>query len=597
MMEEEHPAIRITTASQIFKGHRHSVFGVAEFPDGRRMVTASYDKTLRLWDLENGVVLKIMEGHHWGIRVAAVSRDGQFIASGDFGGELITWNRDGEPLTQPIRVKVHSNKIFSLDFSPDSTFLASGSMDNTVELWNTKTWRVQGNPINCGTEVRCVRYSPSGEYLAIGTKKDIQIWNARKRERVAKFQGHSAFNGAWNYSVAWTSDGMRLFSSGSILDPTIREWDTSTWKQVGQPCKGHTDTVYTIAFNPTGTLIASASEDQQVRLWRLSDRSPIAIFKHPDQLYCATFSADGKHILSGGRDTVISKWKVPFLEDISKDKSSDDMLREDAPPREQGADNPECEILTISTIARDACIAGDLPTADRLLTQDIAADGTDYKSHANRSFVKARNSDWDNALDDALKSISIKPSLMGCISKGIAHCGKNQFQDAMKAFDIAFMYVDADLNKTRLLLLIKAIALFNANQHDEAILRVQELAKTRPNPNSLACGIVEAYLHVRLGMNALDDTRHNESADHFTTAVDAIGFSSMSAIHSRYDVFPVLFGWDLQSLWRTAHQNWCDALLRTGRLPEAIKAYRYIMDRVDAATKASYLDWSIGESS
>jgi polyisoprenoid-binding protein YceI len=96
---------------------------------------------------------------------------------------------------------------------------------------------------------------------------------------------------------------------------------------------------------------------------------------------------------------------------------------------------------------------------------------------------------------------------MGYISKGIAHCGKQQFQDAMKAFDLAFMYVDADLNKTRLLLLIKvrksvsythclldncqAIALFNANQYDEAILRVQELATTRPDANSLACSIVE----------------------------------------------------------------------------------------------------------
>jgi len=117
------------------------------------MVTASYDKTLRLWDLENGVVLKMMEGHHWGIRVAAVSRDGQFIANSDFGGELIAWNRDGESLTQPIRVKVHSNKIFSLDFSPDSTFLASGLMDNTVELWNTKTWRVEGNPIGRDLDV------------------------------------------------------------------------------------------------------------------------------------------------------------------------------------------------------------------------------------------------------------------------------------------------------------------------------------------------------------------------------------------------------------------------------------------------------------
>ncbi|KAG2335876.1 hypothetical protein BDR05DRAFT_971340 [Suillus weaverae] len=204
----------------------------------------------------------------------------------------------------------------------------------------------------------------------------------------------------------------------------------------------------------------------------------------------------------------------------------------------------------------------------------------------------ARKADWDRALDDALKSISIQPSLMGCISKGIALCGKRQFQDAMKAFDLAFMFVDEDLNKTRLLLLIKAIALFNANQHDEAILRVQELATTRPDATNLACNIVEAYLHVQLGMNVLDDARHHEAAGHFIAAVKTINFSSTSAIHSKYDIFVVLFGWDLKSLWLTAHQHQCRSLFQAGRLEETVGSYRHMMDGSDEATKASCLDWS-----
>jgi hypothetical protein len=60
------------------------------------------------------------------------------------------------------------------------------------------------------------------------------------------------------------------------------------------------------------------------------------------------------------------------------------------------------QILTIDTTSRDACISGDLLTAEKLLTQDISADSNDYNSYANRSFVKARNSDWDCALEDAL---------------------------------------------------------------------------------------------------------------------------------------------------------------------------------------------------
>jgi WD40 repeat protein len=352
MTEAEQPVIRITTASRTFEGHEDCVVAAAVFPDRRRMVTASYDKTLRLWDLENGVVLKLMEGHRFAVASVAVSRDGQFIASGDWGGEVIAWNRDGESLIEPI--KIHSKYVHSLDFSPDSTVLASGSLDTTTELWNTQTWQVQGDSINCGVEVRCVRYSPSGEYLAIATSKNIQIWNPGKRECIAKFQAHSAFDEAWNVSLTWTPDGKQLISGGTGRDPTIRMWDSSTWKQVGKPWKGHNGAVIMIALNPAGTLFASASGDNQVRLWRLSDQRTIAIFKHTGAVYLATFSMDGKHILSGGEDHMISKWEVPLPEDILQDHASHAsfvnfpsllhliffkaVLREDA-SKEQVADN------------------------------------------------------------------------------------------------------------------------------------------------------------------------------------------------------------------------------------------------------------------
>jgi WD40 repeat protein len=172
-----------------------------------------------------------------GIISVAVSRDGQFIASGDLGGEVIAWNGDGESLIKPI--EIHSQPIYSLDFSPDSTVLVSGSFHTTSVLWDTKTWQLQGNPINCGAGINCVRYSPSGEYLAIATTANIQIWNPGKRECIAKFQGHTAFDGAHNVSLAWTPNGKQLASSGIDRDPTIQIWDSSTWKQVGEPWKGH----------------------------------------------------------------------------------------------------------------------------------------------------------------------------------------------------------------------------------------------------------------------------------------------------------------------------------------------------------------------
>lgn len=311
MSEELQPIIRITRPRRVFREHTSSILAVAVFRDGRRMVTGSYDKTLRLWDLEDGVVLKKMVGHRGRVEVLAVSGDGKLIASGDFNGELIAWhgNTGESQLTQPI--KVHSEKITSLDFSPDGMVVATVSWDKTIEFLSTATWDIEGNPINTGERIFCVRYSPSG-VLAIATANDIQIWNPcspsrssfNRGECIAKFRAVDI--SAWHVSLAWTPDGTRLF------DPIIREWDALTWKQVGDVWHDHhADYIYALAVNSTSTLLASASWDNFVRLWRLSDRRTIAIIKGPDQMNGVTFSADGKYILCGSKDASITEWAVP----------------------------------------------------------------------------------------------------------------------------------------------------------------------------------------------------------------------------------------------------------------------------------------------
>ncbi|KIK32155.1 hypothetical protein CY34DRAFT_102148 [Suillus luteus UH-Slu-Lm8-n1] len=255
--------------------------------------------------LETGLVLKKMEGHRDKVHALAVSQDGQMIASGDWGGELIAWRGEtGELLTQPI--KAHSDRITLVDFSPDGMVLATGSNDGMMKFWCTKAWQMQGEPIKCGY-VFCIRYSPSGELLAIATTDNIQIYNPGTMKRVASFKGHTKRN----LSLAWTPDGTHLLSGGDDEEPTIREWDSSTWQQVGLPWKGHTDDICAIVIHPDGMLAASASFEDSVHLWRLSDQQTIAIFQPSFALGCVTFSFEGKHILSGGHDDKISEWEIP----------------------------------------------------------------------------------------------------------------------------------------------------------------------------------------------------------------------------------------------------------------------------------------------
>lgn len=330
-MAEELPGaveaiIPITTPIRTFEEHKTTatvVEAVAVFPDRRRMAIGSRYGVPRLWDLKAGTVL---EGHQKFMRLVmglAISRDGQLIAIGDKCGDITAWHGEtGQSLTQVI--KAHSHWIYSLDFSPDGTVLATGSWDNTTKLWSTETWQLQETPIDCHAPVYCVRYSPYGE-LAIATTMDIQILNPITRESIANIKSHTEISSftssSWNLSLAWTPDGKRLLSG----DSGIREWDTSTWQQVGDTWNGHTHKVSAIAVNSTGTLAASASHDQHVRLWRLSDRRTIAIFQHSRGVYCVTFSADDKHILSGGGDCKISEWAVPedaLVDEAPKEQAS-----------------------------------------------------------------------------------------------------------------------------------------------------------------------------------------------------------------------------------------------------------------------------------
>ncbi|KAG2363059.1 hypothetical protein BDR07DRAFT_1332384 [Suillus spraguei] len=551
-----------TTPLQVFEDNQSVASAVAVFPDKRRIITSSHDKTLRLWDLRTGVMLKKMEGHRDRVLALVVSKDGQLIASGDESGEVIAWRGEtGEPLTsRPI--KAHSHGISSLDFSPDTTELVTGSGDCGVNLWNTTTWErpeMGPKPIYWSSSVRCVRYSPSGELLAIATDNNINIFNPETRKCAASFEAHKT----GNMSIAWVPDGNRLLSGGNSFDPTIREWDTLTWNQVGDPWTGHMGSIKAIAINPAGTLAASASEDSDVRLWQLSDRRTITIFKHSYPMQYVTFSIDGERLLSGGEDKKTSEWAVPNL-------------------------GINSNILAINMISRNALITGDLSTAEELLTQEININTNDYTSYANRSFVLARKNDWDRALDDAIKSISIQPSLTGYISKGIAHCGKGHVLDTRISFNIAFLFTNQESEAVHFLLLIKVIALFNLDQLEEAMLLLKELAATRPNPDIFACRVVEAHLRVQLGIKALNDARHNEAVEYFTAAINSSAFSSNFI---RED-FVVLFGWDLKSLWQKAHQKQCDARLQAGRFEEAVQSFQHMMDTIDNSTKASCLDWS-----
>jgi WD40 repeat protein len=320
------------TASQrepvkTFEGHEEAITSIATFPDGKRIATGSQDKTIRIWRVEDG-----REMRKWvmkkSVTAIAILRDGMQAVSavGDIDDssdeedfdETVYWQlwvhdtETGKVIAGPLHG--HTNMVFTLDISPDGSILASGSFDGTVILWDTTTWQRKSHPLKCEGYVGCVRFSPTGQLLGVVTGKHIQIWDFDRRERLAQFNGHTDFSGGWNLSLAWTHDGGRLLSAGNQHDPAIRSWDTSTRTQAGNPWTGHSNHINDIILNPAGTLLASASNDNTVRLWQVGTGIEVLRYEHSSEVWCVAFSVDGYFIFSANDDGKTLQWEIP--EDI-----------------------------------------------------------------------------------------------------------------------------------------------------------------------------------------------------------------------------------------------------------------------------------------
>ena len=127
-------------------GHKAAIDDVMFTPDGKRLISVSNDKTIRIWDVERGELLRTLrgqmgEGHEGKLYAGALSPDGNLLAVGGwFSGNFIRLMDLHAPQDAPLRLfKGHTNVVLSLAFSPDGKRLLSGSGDHTARLWDVQT--------------------------------------------------------------------------------------------------------------------------------------------------------------------------------------------------------------------------------------------------------------------------------------------------------------------------------------------------------------------------------------------------------------------------------------------------------------------------
>lgn len=288
-------------------GHIAAVFSVAFAPDGHHLVSGSADKTLRFWDVSTGALSRAVHYHIDSVRNIATSRHSNVIASAGADQTIRLWSLT-DPLSKvtPTTILVKS-AVLSVAFSPDGHFLAYGSDDNVLRIYDLKAGGLVDTLLVHDGVVSSVAFSPDGEYLASASHDmTIHVW---KLERGLSWSVHSRdvltkHRGAV-HAVAFSPDSKYLASGSADKDVIV--WNLQAMSS--RIFTGHKGFVWSVAYSPSGYRLASASADRTIAIWDVTTNQRLQILNgHNDAIYSVSFSSNGARIVSGSGDKTVRLW-------------------------------------------------------------------------------------------------------------------------------------------------------------------------------------------------------------------------------------------------------------------------------------------------
>ncbi|RJR45003.1 MAG: TIR domain-containing protein, partial [Desulfobacteraceae bacterium] len=271
--------------------------------DGKRALSASTDKTVRLWDLETGRCLNALKGHSGHVWSVAWSTDQQCVLAGSWDKTVRLLDvKTGERLRE---FKGHSGSVKVVVWNSDQDSFLSGADDHTVRVWDLHN-AVERQILKGHTDsILSLALSADQSHALSGSKDNtLRLWNLRTGRCEHVLKGHS--DGVM--SLAFSANQSHALSGS--YDNTLRLWDLRTGRCI-RVLEGHADKVMSLALSPDQRHALSASSDRTLRIWDLeTGRCLGALEGHTSGLVTVTWSADGSQAFSGDSRGGIQKWKM-----------------------------------------------------------------------------------------------------------------------------------------------------------------------------------------------------------------------------------------------------------------------------------------------
>ncbi|MCB0034524.1 MAG: hypothetical protein KDE51_10915 [Anaerolineales bacterium] len=282
-------------------GHNDAVNKVLITPDGQKVISAARDGLLGVWSITDGQVVHVLGGHQGAIHDVAVSPDGQWIVSASEDTFLAIWELASGELR--FVLEGHTAGIGRVQISADGRWVVSASWDGRVLVWDAASGQLLKTLTEHTDSVFDLALSPDNQHLVSASKdKTLKIWALPSGQLLHTLTGHAeAVN-----KVALTPDGQQVISAS--WDGTLRIWEVASG-QLLHTLSGHAHALNGMALSADGRFAVSASQDKTLKVWDVATAQLIATFVgHSGGVGQVVISADGQRVVSGAQDMMVKVW-------------------------------------------------------------------------------------------------------------------------------------------------------------------------------------------------------------------------------------------------------------------------------------------------
>ncbi|OCH91393.1 WD40 repeat-like protein [Obba rivulosa] len=287
--------------TQYLNSAENRLNSVAFTHDGLKFLTPVLDDfRVLVWDAQKLEVSSTIICERMISTPITFSMDGQRATSGS-SRDVCIWDADKGTL---LKLLVgHTDDVLSTVFFPDGNHVASGARDGTIRIWDVETEECLHVLPHSGP-VNQVVVSPRGDLIASGSDM-VRLWDARNPKCLATFQGHSSSV----TSVSFSPTGDHLISGS--WDGTVRIWDITDLTSEAATPPGHNATVTCLAFSNENDMVASGSADRRIIVWDTSSGKRLKTFEgHDSTIVDVAFSPDGKRLISTASHDRSRVWDI-----------------------------------------------------------------------------------------------------------------------------------------------------------------------------------------------------------------------------------------------------------------------------------------------